>query len=98
MLGDVGEPDLVRPRRGEHALYPVIVHRRPGTALALPAPALADLGGDALLRTQPPHAPLAGDMPVRGELVREEAIPERGIVVVGVAERVDQVGVVLVAR
>ena len=42
-------------------------------------------------------AVLAGDDPAAGKFIGDEAVPERGVVAVDIAGRVDQMGVVPVA-
>lgn len=93
MLGDVGDPDLVRARGGEVALDEVIVdcwsRRLPGAAAAL-----ADGGRpQSLLGAQPPDPPLADVVAGPPELVGQKPVTELWVLAVGVDQRVGQVGV-----
>ena len=92
MLGDVGQPQLVRPLRGEAAQHPIVVHRRTG------APIEAALAGvhrpDPLGCAEPVDAVAGRPDAFAGELVGDEPVAELGVVVVDVDRGVDQVRVV----
>jgi hypothetical protein len=101
VFGDVGEPLLVRRGRrevvGDTALLvehrqQVVVDRRPRlAALAL----LPGMGGeDPRGRAQSPPTVLRCDDANVGELVGEEPVAERGVVLVDIEDGVDEVGVV----
>jgi hypothetical protein len=84
VLGDVGDPDLVRLGGGEVASDVVVVDRR-SRGLARAAATLADRGRpQALLGAQPPHPPLADVVAGALELVGQEPVPELRVVAVGV--------------
>jgi hypothetical protein len=99
-----GKPDLVRRGRGELVPGPtlvvdhreqVVMDRRPGlTRLALAAVVGGeDTGG----RAQSPHPVLRSRDADVGELVGEEPVAERGVVLVDPQQSVDDVSVVPVS-
>jgi hypothetical protein len=72
---DVGQPQLVRPLRGEVALHEIVMDGRAG--FAAQAAFLREMRPDPLLGAQPPHTPLRRrNAGLRLDLVRDEPIPE----------------------
>ena len=92
VLGDVGEPQLVRGIGGEVPFDEVVVDRRSGAATQ--APFLRVSRPKSLLGAQAPHPVLRGPVPQALELVGDEAIAEGRVVVVHVDRGVGQIGVV----
>ena len=92
MLGDVGQPQLVRACRGEVPLDMVVVDGRAG--FAPQAAFLREHGPEPLLGAQPPDPVLARLQASLLEFVADEPVAERGVVLVGVPRRVGQVSVV----
>ena len=79
--GNVGQPQLVRLRRGEVALHEVVVDGR--ADFAVQAAFLREMQPDPLLGAQPPHTPLRPRNAGLGlDLVRDEPIPEPALVAV----------------
>ena len=96
MFGDVGEPELVRPCRGEVAEHKIVMHR--WSRFSVQAALLRNHRPELLFRAQPPHAPLGRCQPgLRFDLVGDEPIPERRVVAVKIDGRVCEVSVVPVA-
>jgi hypothetical protein len=101
VLADVGEPHLIRLGRGELVPDPalvvdhgeqVAVDRRPGLAALGP---LAGMGGEhARDRAQTPDPVLRRDDPCVRQLVGQEPVPERGVVLVDLPQLVDDVRVI----
>lgn len=58
VLGDVREPQQVRPVGGEVAPHPVIVDRWPGFGVLAAAPGLAEDAPPAVVPADPPGGPL----------------------------------------
>jgi len=78
MLGDVHEPFLVEPVRGEITLHQIINYWRPGplvTALALRNHRL-----DTSYLAQPPNAPLADVVAKIVEVIGEDPVPTVGVI------------------
>ena len=94
VLGDVGEPQLVRSLGGEVSLDEVVMDRRSGPATE--SPLLRVRRPNALLRAQAPHPVLRRPMPEPLELVCDEAVSEGRVVVVDVHGDVREIGVVQV--
>jgi hypothetical protein len=91
VLGDVGQPQLVRSTGGEVALDQVVVDRRAGL-LALPALLLAEGAPPAVVRTDPPRRPLRHQHAGVAGLVDQKPVTELRVVAVGVEQRVGPVG------
>src|SRR5699024_4543785 len=83
VLGDVGEPQLVRAHGGEVPLDEIVVHWRSG--LAVPTPAfLADGAGPAAGGADSPGGPPAHLLACGLGFVGEVAVAELGVLPVGV--------------
>lgn len=96
VLGDVGQPHLVGPCRGEVSLHQVVMDG--GTRASLADPALLCRGRpDPVLTAQPRHPALADLVAGTLELIGDEPVAELGIIGVDVDDRIDQVSVVPIA-
>ncbi len=93
VLGDVGEPDLVRPPGQEGAVQAVVVNGWAGL-LAVAATLLAKARPPPVLGADLPDRPLSDVEPGGSDLVDEEPIPVLRVVVMSGQDRVGQVGVV----
>lgn len=91
VLGDVCEPQPVRPVGGDIALDPVIVDRRPGLGVLAAAPSPAERTPPAVVPADPPGGPLGHRLTSGTGLVEEEPVAELGIVAVRVEQRVGPV-------
>ncbi len=83
LLGDVREPQPVRPVGGEVAPDPVVVHRRAGLDDLAPAPPPTEDAPPTAVATDPPGGPPGHRLTGLARLVEEEPVAEPGIVVVG---------------
>jgi hypothetical protein len=95
VLGDVGQPQPIGRGGAELAVDQVIVHRR--TGLAVQPALLGEHRPDPLLRAQPGDPVLAHPQAAVTQLVGDEPVAERRVVVVDVDRGVDQMRVVPVA-
>jgi hypothetical protein len=96
VLGHVGQPQMVRPLRGEVALHEVVMDRR--ADFAVQAAFLREMRPVPLLGTRPPHTPLQRrNARLRLDLIPDEPIPEPGLVTMDDQSGVDQIGVIPVA-
>jgi hypothetical protein len=97
VLGDVGQPDLIRLLGVELTTHQVIVHRRAWRLARPPSKPLHGGGEHALERTQPLDAVLRRPVASGLELISDEPVAELGVVTVDVEDGVEQVRVVPVA-
>jgi hypothetical protein len=97
VLGDVGDPGLIRLGGGEVALDVVVVDRRP-RGLPRAAAALADRRRpQPLLGAQPPDPAFTDGVTGSLELVGQEPVAELRVVTVGVDQGVGEIGVLQLA-
>ena len=96
VLGDVGQPQLVRSDRGELVAGPpvlvgdgaqVVVDRRAGF-LAVTAPLLPERGSPTVARCDPPRGPIRHRLTSLASLVSEQPVTELGVIFVRVEQRV----------
>lgn len=88
MLGDVGQPQLVRPVGGEVAVDEIVVH---GWARFLIAAfAGRDRRADPRDVTQPPHTPLRQDIAEICDVVGQDPVPALRVILVQFPEHPDQ--------
>jgi hypothetical protein len=101
VLGDVGEPDLIRGGGGELVPDPaplvdhgqqVVVDRSPGLAGLAPTAVVG--GEDPRDRAQSPHPVLRGGDAGIGQLVGQEPVAEGGVVLMDLVQDVDRMRVV----
>ncbi len=91
MLGDVRQPQPVRPVGGEVAPHPVIVDRRAGLGVLAPASALAERAPPAVVPADPPGGPFGHRLISGMASSRKEAVAELGVVAVSVEQGVGSV-------
>lgn len=89
MLGDVGQPQLVRVIRGEVAADEVVVRRRARLAL-LAVLGLAEGRLPAVVAADPPHRAITHLVADGPHLVGEEPVAELGIIPMGVEHGVGE--------
>ena len=93
VLGDVGQPQLVRPGRGEVPLDQVVVGRRAGLLPVLAA-LLPEHRPPAVGGTDPPHGPVTACVTGLTGLISQQPVAELGIIGMGVEDRVGQIGLI----
>lgn len=74
----------------ELALDPLVMDRRAGTAF--PSPDLRERGSPSHRRAQSPRGPFTHRLAGSGCLVGEKAMPEFGIIAMGIEQRVHPMG------
>jgi len=91
VLGDVGQPQLVRLGGGEVPFDPVVVDRRAGPFAVLAA-FHPERGPPVLVAADPPHRPVTTAVAGGTGPISQQPMPELGVVDVGVEHRVRQLG------
>jgi len=91
VLGDVRQPQPVRPGCGEVPPHQIIMNRRPGLGVLPAAPALAEGTPPAVVPADPPGGPLSHRLTGGQGLVEKEAVTELGIVAMRVEQGVGPV-------
>jgi len=89
---DVGQPQLIWPRRGEDSLHPIVMHGWAWFPVA--ALLLREHAPQPLLGTEPPDTPFAGGETQFGEFVGDEPIPERRVISMRIERGVNKMSVV----
>ena len=88
MFGDVGQPQLVRPSRGEVSLDEVVMHGWTNVAALASLGLLAELREQAIGRADSPCRPLRHHLARIGSLVRGEPVIEPWVIPVRIKQRV----------
>src|SRR5690606_3626525 len=88
MLGDVPQPLLIEAVGGEVPADQIVVDRWTGL-LPLPLPGSDDRRHDPGFRAQPPRGPVCHREPSIAGIVREQPIPELGLLLMGIPQSGD---------
>ena len=91
MLGDVGQPQPVRPPGGEVAAHEVVVRWRARRAPVATA-GLAERRPPAVVPADPPHRAVTHVVAGLADLIGEEPVAELGVVPVSAEDRVGHMG------